>query len=44
LSHREQAKKWPHTIHDEFHVADKTMNDLKRFSSGHARLIEGETI
>ena len=32
------------TIHDKLHVAHKTMNDLKRLSSSHAGLVNGETV
>ena len=44
VSHQEEAKKRWRTVHDELHVAQKTMNDLKRLSPGHASLIDGESV
>ena len=32
------------TIHNEFHVAHKTMNNLKCLSPSHASLIDGELV
>ena len=32
------------TIHNEFHVAHKTMNNLKCLGPSHASLIDGESI
>jgi len=39
-----RGSKGMRTIHDKLHVAHKTMNDLKRLSSSHARLVKRETI
>jgi hypothetical protein len=32
------------TIHNELHVAYKTMDDLKRLGSGHPSLIKGKAV
>jgi hypothetical protein len=43
VSPREREKRL-RTIHDELHIFDESMNDLKCLSSGHASLVEGEPV
>ena len=40
----ERDKEWLHTIHDELHIADKAMNNLKRLGSSHASFVDGEPV
>ena len=40
----ERKQKSLHTIHDEFHVAHKAMNNLKCLGPSHASLIDGESV
>ena len=39
-----QAKKRLRTVHDDFYVAHKTMNDLERLGPSHTGLIKGESV
>ena len=32
------------TFHDELHIADETMNNLKRLCSSHASFVQGEPV
>jgi len=43
MCHREREERL-RTIHDELHIVDETMNNLKCLGSSHASFVEGKPV
>jgi hypothetical protein len=43
MSHSVRVE-WLCTVHDELHIADEAVNNLKCLGSGHASFVQGEPV